>query len=72
MGGIDSDMFLYFKSLLLRGLMAARKHHRRIVSLAEIMSAGEVFHMPILILGMLLVPLARDEEKSETTLLIIG
>lgn len=40
MGGIDSDMFLYFKSLLLRGLMAARKHHRRIVSLAEIMSAG--------------------------------
>ena len=41
MGGIDSDMFLYFKSLLLRGLMAARKHHRRIVSLAEIMSSGE-------------------------------
>ncbi|KAF1745785.1 hypothetical protein GCK72_022232 [Caenorhabditis remanei] len=40
MGGIDSDMFLYFKSLLLRGLMAARKHHRRIVSLAEIMSSG--------------------------------
>ncbi|CAI5456390.1 unnamed protein product [Caenorhabditis angaria] len=40
MGGIDSDMFLYYKSLLLRGLMAARKHHRRIVSLAEIMSTG--------------------------------
>ncbi|CAI2355523.1 unnamed protein product [Caenorhabditis sp. 36 PRJEB53466] len=38
-GGIDSDMFLYFKSLLLRGLMAARKHHRRIVSLVEIMAA---------------------------------
>ncbi|EGT54886.1 hypothetical protein CAEBREN_06497 [Caenorhabditis brenneri] len=40
MGGIDSDMFLYYKSLLLRGLMAARKHHRRIVSLAEVMSTG--------------------------------
>ncbi|CAB3410122.1 unnamed protein product [Caenorhabditis bovis] len=40
MGGYDSDMFLYYKSLLLRGLMAARKHHRRIVSLAEIMSNG--------------------------------
>uniref|UniRef100_A0A8R1HZJ3 1-phosphatidylinositol 4-kinase n=1 Tax=Caenorhabditis japonica TaxID=281687 RepID=A0A8R1HZJ3_CAEJA len=40
MGGVDSDMFLYYKSLLLRGIMAARKHYRRIVSLAEIMSTG--------------------------------
>lgn len=37
MGGVDSDMFLYFKSLILRGMLAARKHHERIVSIAKIM-----------------------------------
>ncbi|VDM96667.1 unnamed protein product [Thelazia callipaeda] len=40
MGGIDSDMFSYYKILLLKGLLATRKHHERILSIVEIMSNG--------------------------------
>lgn len=43
MGGIGSDMFEYYKILLLRGLIAARKHHDRIVNIVDIMIAGERF-----------------------------
>lgn len=40
MGGQGSDMFEYFKILMLQGLLAARKHHEKIVSLVEIMRSG--------------------------------
>uniref|UniRef100_A0A0M3K3D5 Phosphatidylinositol 4-kinase beta n=1 Tax=Anisakis simplex TaxID=6269 RepID=A0A0M3K3D5_ANISI len=40
MGGADSDMFKYYKILLLKGLIAARKHHDRVVNIVEIMSVG--------------------------------
>lgn len=40
MGGIGSDMFEYFKILMLQGLLSARKHHERIISVVEIMMAG--------------------------------
>jgi len=40
MGGIGSDMFEYFKILMLQGLLSARKHHERIISIVEIMMAG--------------------------------
>ncbi|XP_063613901.1 phosphatidylinositol 4-kinase beta-like isoform X1 [Penaeus indicus] len=40
MGGENSDMFAYFKILLLKGLLAARKHSEKIISLVEIMSSG--------------------------------
>lgn len=40
MGGVGSDMFKYYKILLLQGLIAARKHHDRIVNIVEIMLAG--------------------------------
>jgi len=40
MGGLGSDMFEYFKILMLRGLIAARKHMDKIVSLVEIMQTG--------------------------------
>ena len=43
MGGKDSDMFNYFKILILKGLLAARKHEDKIVSLVDIMRAGKVF-----------------------------
>lgn len=36
MGGLGSDMFEYFKILILQGLVAARKHHERLVTLVEI------------------------------------
>lgn len=40
MGGLGSDMFEYFKILILQGLVAARKHHDKILSLVEIMRSG--------------------------------
>lgn len=43
MGGENSDMFAYFKILLLKGLLAARKHSEKIISLVEIMSSGTTF-----------------------------
>ncbi|KAK5637883.1 hypothetical protein RI129_000200 [Pyrocoelia pectoralis] len=40
MGGNDSDMFKYFKILILQGLVAARKHMDMIIPLVEIMRSG--------------------------------
>uniref|UniRef100_A0A6A7FW27 Phosphatidylinositol 4-kinase beta n=1 Tax=Hirondellea gigas TaxID=1518452 RepID=A0A6A7FW27_9CRUS len=40
MGGESSDMFKYFKILLLKGMLSARKHSERILSLVEVMSSG--------------------------------
>uniref|UniRef100_UPI00358E7B7D phosphatidylinositol 4-kinase beta isoform X2 n=1 Tax=Myxine glutinosa TaxID=7769 RepID=UPI00358E7B7D len=40
MGGQDSDMFLYYKLLMLQGLIAARKHMERVVQIVEIMQQG--------------------------------
>ncbi|GIY91094.1 phosphatidylinositol 4-kinase beta [Caerostris darwini] len=40
MGGPGNDMFEYFKILMLQGLVAARKHHEKIVTLVEIMQAS--------------------------------
>lgn len=41
MGGLGSDMFEYFKILMLQGLVAARKHHEKLLTLVEIMRSGE-------------------------------
>ena len=41
MGGLGSDMFEYFKILMLQGLIAARKHMDKIVTLVEIMQNGK-------------------------------
>ncbi|CAG2054851.1 unnamed protein product [Timema podura] len=40
MGGPGSDMFEYFKILILQGLVAARKHMDKILGLVEIMRSG--------------------------------
>lgn len=40
MGGLDSNMFNYFKVLILQGLVAARKHHERIITLVEILQSN--------------------------------
>lgn len=40
MGGLGSDMFEYFKILMLQGLVSARKHSERILSLVEIMQSS--------------------------------
>ncbi len=40
MGGEDGDMFKYFKILILQGLVAAKKHYDKVMSLVDIMRAG--------------------------------
>ena len=40
MGGLGSDIFEYFKILILQGLIAARKHHDRLLTLVEILQAN--------------------------------
>jgi phosphatidylinositol kinase/protein kinase (PI-3 family) len=40
MGGQGSDMFEYFKILILQGLVAARKHSDKITTVVDIMRAG--------------------------------
>ena len=37
MGGMDCDMFKYFKILILQGFLAARKHRDRFVTVVETM-----------------------------------
>ena len=41
MGGLGTDMFEYFKILMLQGIVAARKHNDKILPLVEIMQTGE-------------------------------
>lgn len=41
MDGFNSDMFEYFKKLILRGLLAARKHMDKIITIVEIMGLGK-------------------------------
>lgn len=40
MDGMESDIFNYYKSLLLQGLRAAAKHMDRIVTLVEVAQCG--------------------------------
>ena len=40
MGGVDSDMYRYFKVLMLQGFLAARKHMEQIVNVVDIMQTG--------------------------------
>ena len=41
MGGQGSDMFEYFKILILQGLVAARKHSDKITTVVDVMRAGK-------------------------------
>ena len=41
MGGLDGDMFLYYKMLMLQGLIAARKHMEKVLQIVEIMQQGK-------------------------------
>ncbi|XP_052474110.1 phosphatidylinositol 4-kinase beta-like isoform X2 [Carassius gibelio] len=40
MGGLDGDMFNYYKMLMLQGLIAARKHMEKVIQIVEIMHQG--------------------------------
>ncbi len=41
MDGFNSDMFEYFKILILQGLLAARKHMDKVLTLVEVMGLGK-------------------------------
>lgn len=48
MGGLDGDMFNYYKMLMLQGLIAARKHMEKVVQIVEIMQQGTApLHHPL-------------------------
>jgi len=55
MGGLGSDMFEYFKILMLRGLIAARKHMDKIVSLVEIMQTGRSLSLLLCLVGCIVI-----------------
>ncbi|XP_061615802.1 phosphatidylinositol 4-kinase beta-like isoform X2 [Phyllopteryx taeniolatus] len=40
MGGLDGDMFVYYKMLMLQGMIAARKHMDKVLHIVEIMQQG--------------------------------
>lgn len=40
MGGLQSDMYGYYKILILQGLIAARKHMDKLMPIVEIMQHG--------------------------------
>lgn len=40
MGGVQNDMYNYFKILMLKGFMAARKHMDKFIQIVEIMQTG--------------------------------
>ena len=42
MGGVDSDMYNYFKILMLRGFLASRKNMEKVLQIVEIMRTGEI------------------------------
>ncbi|XP_034016085.1 phosphatidylinositol 4-kinase beta-like [Thalassophryne amazonica] len=44
MGGLDGDMFNYYKMLMLQGLIAAKKHMEKVLHIVEIMQQGS--HLP--------------------------
>ena len=46
MGGHGSDMFEYYKILMLQGLVAARKHFDKVVSIVEIMRSTSGAQLP--------------------------
>lgn len=44
MGGLDSDMYKYFRILMLKGFLASRKHMDKFTQIVEIMQTGIVQH----------------------------
>jgi hypothetical protein len=49
MGGLGSDMFEYFKILMLQGFLASRKHMDKIIPLVEIMQTGTCVSLGVIL-----------------------
>lgn len=50
MGGLNSDGFKYFKLLILRGLIASRKHMDRVLSVVQIMQSASMKYLKYILL----------------------
>lgn len=46
MGGPEGDMFVYYKMLMLQGLIAARKHMDKVLQVVEVMQHGNAALLP--------------------------
>lgn len=44
MGGPNSSLWLEFQHLLLKGMLAARKHMDRVINIVEIMRSSKFIH----------------------------
>ena len=53
MGGVDSDMYNYFKILMLRGFLASRKNMEKLLQIVEIMRTGMFWVLSPQLLKML-------------------
>ncbi|XP_028394734.1 phosphatidylinositol 4-kinase beta-like [Dendronephthya gigantea] len=58
MGGVDSDMYNFFKILMLRGFLAARKNMEKCLELVEIMQTGS--QLPCFVRGSSTVRAMRE------------
>ncbi|CAB3982755.1 Phosphatidylinositol 4-kinase beta [Paramuricea clavata] len=58
MGGVDSDMYNFFKILMLRGFLVARKNMDKCLELAEIMQTGS--QLPCFVRGSSTVRAMRE------------
>lgn len=65
MGGVDSDMFGYFKILMLQALLAARKHMDKLVPIVEIMQLGS--QLPCFQKGVSCIRALRDRFHMNLT-----
>lgn len=58
MGGLESDMFSYYKILILKGLLVARKHQEKLISLVEILQSNS--QLPCFKLGSATIKSFKD------------
>ncbi|XP_066021299.1 phosphatidylinositol 4-kinase beta-like [Pocillopora verrucosa] len=65
MGGIDSDMYNYFKILMLQGFLAARKNMDKCLQIVEIMQTGS--QLPCFNRGSSTVPAMRERFHMNLT-----
>ncbi|KAJ3616889.1 hypothetical protein Zmor_008966 [Zophobas morio] len=65
MGGVESDMYHYFRSLMLQGFIAARRHMDKVVLLAEIMQRGS--NLPCFYGGEACIKALKDRFKVSLT-----
>lgn len=65
MGGVDGDMFAYFKILMLQALLAARKHMDKLIPIVEIMQLGS--QLPCFQKGVSSVKTLRDRFHMNLT-----